>query len=113
MIMKVMTCLAAIVLAFSSFAAVAADSTGAAPTNHPNTSGNLPKDSLVKERAGALGENPEPVTQKGASGDQAGKAVTPTAGLPDGSLVEKRKGTIGTPPEPVVQGGGADAAKNQ
>jgi hypothetical protein len=113
MIMKVVTCFAAAVLAFSSFAAAAADSTGAAPTSHPNMSGNLPQDSLVKERAGTLGKNPQPVTQKGASGDEASNASAPTGNLPEGSLVEKRKGAIGEQPEPVVQGGGGNAAKRQ
>ncbi|UEM18595.1 hypothetical protein JL100_015870 [Skermanella mucosa] len=111
--MKAATCFAAAAIALGSFTPVAAQSTGNAPDQSPNMSGELPKDSLAKERRGALGENPESVTQKGARGDQPTGEVSTTADLPDGSLAEKRREAIGTPPEPVVQGGAEDAKKNK
>ncbi|UEM01836.1 hypothetical protein JL101_017725 [Skermanella rosea] len=111
--MKAVACFAAAAIALGSFTAVAAQSAGNAPDQKPNMSGDLPKDSLAKERRGALGENPEPVTQKGARGDQPGSEASATADLPDGSLAGKRREAIGTPPEPVVQGGAKDAAKNK
>jgi hypothetical protein len=91
-----------------------AESTGTKASDRPNVTGDLPQDSLPAERRGAIGENPDPVTQQGAQGDRA-KAGTPpgVADLPEGSLAEERKKAIGTPPEPVVQGDGEGTTKKE
>lgn len=110
--MKSMHVAALALLSAVSFSAVSlADSSKGGAEKSGSAQGGV--ESLAEKRGGALGKNPEAVTQKGGKGPEAQSGDAGVATLPEGSLAAKRQETIGTPPEPVYQGGGGNAAQKE